>query len=78
MWILVLFYIVESWRRFPTLLTLQQVLQGSNANNLAYEIVNALFVYDGILEFDLASKLICFGVNKITNFQTTRLVLQCI
>jgi hypothetical protein len=57
---------------------LQQTLQGSNANNLAYEIVNALLVYDGISEFDLASKSICFGVNKVTNFQTTRLVVQCI
>lgn len=26
----------------------QVALQGSNATNLAYEIVNALFVYDGI------------------------------
>jgi hypothetical protein len=34
-------YIVKGWKWFPILLTLQQVLQGSNAKNLMQVIIDA-------------------------------------
>jgi hypothetical protein len=38
-------------------------LEASNVNNLTKVSVGSLFTYNGLSEFDSASKLVCFGVD---------------
>jgi len=47
-WILTHVYVVEGWKRLLFLLTLQQVLEGSNVNNLTKVIVVFLLIYGGL------------------------------
>jgi len=49
-------------------LTLQQVVEGSYVNNLAKVIVEFLLFYGGLLESNLALKLVCFGTNGVMMF----------
>jgi hypothetical protein len=47
----------EKLEQLP-ILTLQQILQDSNANNLMHVIVDALFVDGGLSKSDLTTKLV--------------------
>jgi hypothetical protein len=47
-WISTHVYVVEGWRRLLFLLTLQQVLEGSNVDNLTKVIVVFLLIYGGL------------------------------
>jgi hypothetical protein len=51
---------------------LQQVVEGSHVDNLTKVIVKSLLLYGGLLEFDLALKLICFGVDGVMMFQGSK------
>ncbi len=53
-------------------LTLQQVVEGSHVNNLAKVIVEFLLFYGGLLKFNLAVKLICFGTNGVMMFKGSK------
>jgi hypothetical protein len=53
-------------------LTLQQVVEGSFVNNLAKVIVEFLLLYGGILESNLALKLVCFGIDGVMMFQGSK------
>jgi hypothetical protein len=68
-WILTHVYVVKGWRCLSIFLTLFQVLEGSSVDNLTKVIVDSLLTYDGLLEFNLPSKLVCFGVDLVTTFQ---------
>jgi hypothetical protein len=68
-WILTHVYVVKGWRCLSIFLTLFQVLEGSNVDNLTKVIVDSLLTYSGISESNLASKLVCFGVDGVTTFQ---------
>jgi hypothetical protein len=54
---------------------LQQVVEGSHANSLTKVIVETLLLYGGLSEFDLALKLVCFGVDVVMMFQVQKLRL---
>jgi hypothetical protein len=43
-----MFYVVEGWRHLLILLTLQQVLEGSNVDNLTKVIMDILLIYGGL------------------------------
>jgi hypothetical protein len=47
-WISTHVYVVEGWKRLLFLLTLQQVLEGSNVDNLTKVIVAFLLIYGGL------------------------------
>jgi len=49
-------------------LTLQHVVEGSHVNNLAKVIVEFLLFNGGLLESNLALKLVCFGTNGVMMF----------
>jgi hypothetical protein len=55
---------MEGWN----FLTLQQVVEGSHANNLTNPIVKFLVLYGDFSNFDLFLKLVCFGANDVTTF----------
>ncbi len=57
-------YVMEGWN----FLTLQQVVEGSHANNLTNPIVKFLVLYGDFSNFDLFLKLVCFGANDVTTF----------
>jgi hypothetical protein len=59
----------EKLEQLP-ILTLQQILQDLNANNLTHVIVDALFVDGGLSKSNLTTKLVCFSANKLTTFKT--------
>ncbi len=48
---------------------IRQVLEGSNVDNLTKVIMDFLLTYNGLSEFGLASKLVCFGINGVITFQ---------
>jgi hypothetical protein len=48
-------------------------LEGSSVNNLTKVIVGYLLNYNSLSEFDLASKLVCFGVDGVTTFQGSKI-----
>jgi hypothetical protein len=48
---------------------IQQVLEGSNVDNLTKVIVDSVLTYGGLWEFDLASKLVCFGIDGVMTLQ---------
>ncbi len=58
----------EKLEQLP-ILTLQQILQDLNANNLMHVIVDALFVDGGPSKSNLTTKLVCFNANRLTTFQ---------
>jgi hypothetical protein len=51
---------------------IQQVLEGSNVNNLLKVIVDSLLTYDGLSKFDLVFKLVCFATNGVISFQGSK------
>jgi hypothetical protein len=71
--IFVQMYIMEGWKWFPILSTLQQVVEGSHANNLTKVIILFKNLFNGILEPNLALKLVCFGMDGVTTFQGSKI-----
>ncbi len=63
---------MEGWRHLPILLKLQQVLSGFSVDNFTKVIVDFLLTYGGLSKSNLASKLVCFGVNGVTTFQGSK------
>jgi len=59
----------EGWRHLLILLKLQQVLEGSSADNFTKVIVDSLLNYGGLSKFNLAFRLVCFGANGVKTFQ---------
>jgi hypothetical protein len=51
---------------------IQQVLEGSNVDNLIKVIVDSLLTYGGFKKFDLAFKLVCFATNGVITFQGSK------
>jgi len=52
----------------PIVLTLQQVVEGSHAENLIKVIVESLFLYGGLSKSSLTLKLVCFGADNVRMF----------
>lgn len=77
-WISTHVYVVEGWKWFPILLTLQQVVEGSHVNNLTKVIVKSLLLYGVFSKSNLVLKLVCFGIDSVTMFQgsNTRVTMQ--
>jgi hypothetical protein len=50
-------------------LNVQQVLYGSYVDNLTLLITNSLMTQRDLKQEDLASKLVCFGVDGVSTFQ---------
>jgi hypothetical protein len=59
---------MEGWKCPSSLLTLQQVVEGSHANNLTKPIVKFLVLYGDFSKFDISLKLACFGANDVITF----------
>jgi hypothetical protein len=61
-------YIVEAWKWVAILFNLQKVVDGSTSNTMTSMIVENLTEFGGLIESDLTNKLVCFGIDGVTNF----------
>jgi hypothetical protein len=55
------------------MLNVQRMLFGSSADNLTLMIMNSLMTQGDLKQKDLASKLVCFGVDGVSTFQGFKL-----
>ncbi len=54
-------------------LHLEQIVEGDTSNNLTNVSIRSLIVFGGMLEVDLVNKVLCFGANGITIFQSLKI-----
>jgi hypothetical protein len=53
----------------PIPLNLGRVVDGATSNNFITMIIHSFIVFGGLLEVDIANKVVCFRVDGITIFQ---------
>jgi hypothetical protein len=68
-WVSVHGYIVQDWCHVPLSLNVKHVLSISITNSLTLFIMNFLMTQGGLQEENLASRLVCFGVDGANTFQ---------
>ncbi len=68
-WIFVHGYCVQDWCCIPILLTIDYVVEGSNAQNLTKVIMDILMVASGLIKVEIPKRLLCFGENNVNIFQ---------
>jgi len=71
-WIAVHVYVVEGWERIPHLLHFSCELDSSTADHLTSMIMHALMAEGGLTEFEIASKVVCFGTDGVSTFQRAK------
>jgi hypothetical protein len=47
--------------------------RNSSVNNLTKVIMGSLLIYNGLSDFPLASKLVCFGIDGLITFQGSKI-----
>jgi hypothetical protein len=62
-------YVVEDFRKMPILVNLKQIMNGCTINNLTDMIKIFMKVFRGLLDHDLATKVIYFDVDGVGTFQ---------
>ncbi len=63
---------VQNWKKLPTLLSLECVLNSENINNLIQLITKALIISDVLSKKYMTKKLVSFGVDRVVVFQGIR------
>jgi hypothetical protein len=72
-WIVIHVYVMEHWGRVSHLCSLQKIeSDGATANNLTQTLMGALSKNCGLEAADIASKLVCFGVDGALAFQGSK------
>ncbi len=73
-------YVVDNWHRVPILLNLEKILDGGMFDNLIVVIIHSLVIFGGMLETNIANKVLCFGVDNVIVFQglKTGVIVQLI
>jgi hypothetical protein len=62
-------YVTKNWKRIPILLNLQRLENAATSNNLNSLIVKSLVEYGGLIEMEIANKLVYLGENGVNVFQ---------
>jgi hypothetical protein len=60
--------VIKGWKKILIMLNLQHVVDGTTFDNLTSFIEKNLMEFGGLSETNLANKLVCFGVDRITIF----------
>jgi hypothetical protein len=71
-WLFVHCYVVQNWVRIPIFIYLDKVLESLSSDNLTKVIMEALTIGGGLPKYQIAQKLICFGVDGVNVFQGTK------
>ncbi len=50
----------------PILLNLERVVDGATSDNFITMIIRYLIVFGGLLDMDIANKVVCFRVDSVT------------
>ncbi len=58
-------YIVEDNKRVPILLNLERVADGATSNNFIAMIIHSLIAFGGLLDMDIANKVVYFRANSV-------------
>ncbi len=53
-------YVVDNWHRVPILLNLERIVDGGTFDNLTVVIIHSLVIFGGMLETNIANKVLCF------------------
>jgi len=67
--------VVQGWKWIPILLTLEQMVSGGTTDSLTKVIVANVLQFGGLLKTNLASNLIGFGVDGVSIFQGTKIIV---
>ncbi len=59
---------VEGWQKIILLLLMQQVVDGATSNNLKCFLLDVMVLYGDPTQENIASKLITFGVDRVSVF----------
>jgi hypothetical protein len=72
-WVGVHVYAMRSWERMPHLLHLSCVSKSGTSDHLTSVIMHALVGEGGLSREEIASKLVCFGVDGVSTFQGSKM-----
>ncbi len=59
-------YIIEDNKRVPILLNLEKVVDGATFNNFIAMIIHSLIAFDGLLNMDIANKVVYFRADSVS------------
>jgi hypothetical protein len=68
-WISIHGYVLKDWSWILVLLTMKQIVDGSNLDNLKKVLMNSLKLCGGISKEHITNKLVSFGANEVSVFQ---------
>ncbi len=60
---------VQTWRKVPIFLNLQQVTKGGGSYNLITMLMNSITIVGGLSKADLISNLVSFGADGVLFFR---------
>ncbi len=68
-WISIHGYVLKDWSWIIVLLTMKQIVDGSNLDNLKRVFINSLKLYKGIPKEHITNNLVSFGVDGVSVLQ---------
>jgi hypothetical protein len=68
-WISIHGYMLKDWSWIPVLLTMKQIVDSFNSNNLIRVFMNAFKLCGGISKEHIVMKLASFGANRVSVLQ---------
>jgi hypothetical protein len=57
----------------PILLNLERIVNGGTFDNLISIIIHSLAIFGGMLETNIANKVVCFGADGVRIFQSLKI-----
>jgi hypothetical protein len=67
-WLSIHYYVVQNWVR----ILLDIMFEGSSSDNLTKVIMETFTIGGGLPRYQIAQKLICFGVDGVNVFSNTK------
>jgi hypothetical protein len=71
-WLSLHVYACQSWKRVPILLSLQRMVDGGGTDAVREMITSSLKFHGGLLESQIAKKLVSVGTDGVSTFQGSR------
>jgi hypothetical protein len=68
-WISIHGYVLKDWSWILVLLTMKQIMDGFNLDNLTRVLMTSLKLCEGISKEHITNKLVSFGVDGVSVFQ---------
>jgi hypothetical protein len=75
-WLSLYVYFIKDWSHIPSFVSFEKVIEGVDLRNLNRVIILTLLTIGSLTCESLSSKLICFGVDGMSVFQSVKIDLQ--